>query len=107
MTERPGIGNAVTKIVAVICTIRQVERLGKQSQIHAIAELDVLGQTHIEFKEWIAKKRIELRDGASLRDAINTVEAVLRSGVIPCKSEIVRRSAGGSHDGSRCASPSI
>src|SRR2546430_14744038 len=88
MTEGIGIqliwsiaGNAMAVVVAVVGAIRQVERLRKQLQVHALSEFDVLREARVEFKEGIAAKRIVLCNRASLGNAVQPIEAVLGSRV--------------------------
>lgn len=86
MAEVRRIGNASgaidAKVVAVVGPIGQVERLREQLQVHAIAELDILCEAHVEFEEWIPAQWIVLRNRAPLRDPVQPIEAVLRSRVV-------------------------
>src|SRR5437016_3507012 len=67
MAEVRGIGNVGgatdTKVVAVVGAVCQIERLREQLQVHAIAELDVFRQAHIELEERLAAQRIVFCDG--------------------------------------------
>src|SRR5437764_498550 len=100
MAEVRGIGNISgatdAKVVAVVCLIRQVERLGEQLQVHTVAELNVFCQTHIELKERIATERIVFGDGQwrqrdpQLRCA-RSVKAVLKIPLSLCHSICLTR----------------
>src|SRR5207302_3990169 len=46
-------------VIAIVCTIRQVERLRHDLQIGLFADFDVLTQPGVELEERIAAQRIE------------------------------------------------
>ena len=54
----------VPEVVAIVCPVGQVERLGYELHVYLLADLDVLGKFHIKFEEVIAAKRIKFRDRA-------------------------------------------
>src|SRR5579871_4835950 len=94
MTKRRLACNAVAEVISVVGAIGKVERLRNELKIHPFADLDVLGQPHIQLEERISTKWIELRDRASLLNAVESIEAVLRSRIVAGKRKVVRRIAG-------------
>ena len=89
MTKGCRVTDVASEIVAVVGAIGEVKGLCNDLQVIAFAELEVLRQTHIELDERITAQRIELGDGASLGNAVDAIEAVLRSGVVAGKRKIV------------------
>src|SRR5438445_10051334 len=81
MAEGGSAGDVVIEVVAVVGAIRQIERLRNQLQVHAFAQSDVLCQPQVELEERIAAERVVFGNGASLLDAVQSVEAVLRRSI--------------------------
>lgn len=80
MAKRRRVPDIGTIVVAVVGAVGQIEGLTDDLQIVMVAELYVLGESQVQLKERIAAKGIVLGNRATLRNAVDTVEAVLRCG---------------------------
>src|SRR5215472_12171474 len=96
-------GNIAAKIVSVIRSIREIERLGNNLEICPLADLEVLGQFGVEFEDGIAAKWIKLGDGAIAADVIADSSARIVSSV----GQPVRGIALGNDNGSRSTAAGV
>ena len=81
--------DTVAKVVAIVRTVGQVERLRDQLNVCPIVDLDALCEAGIQLKERVSAQRIVGYDCAACGNVVQSVEAVLRTNVIAREREVV------------------